>query len=242
MKKSIALLTIALMFVSVTNAQTWGNKKVKGNGDITTETRNTGDYDGIKCAGTMDFILVAGNEGEIKLEGESNLLEHIVTEIKGGNLIVKVKKGYSLRSSKYKGIKITIPFKEINVVSLAGSGDIVSQDKITSNKLSVSLAGSGDIVLDVETNELVGSLAGSGDLTLKGKTNDFKISLAGSGDFHAFDLKSENAEASLAGSGDIKISCNIVLKVRIAGSGDIEYKGSPKVTKKVSGSGSVSKN
>jgi len=47
-----------------------GWEKVKGNGNMTTETRTTGDYDGIKCAGSMDYILVAGTEGKIKLEGE----------------------------------------------------------------------------------------------------------------------------------------------------------------------------
>ena len=81
MKKSILLLA-AILSVSTINAQWWGGKKIKGNGNMTTETRNTGDYEGIKCAGSMDYILVAGKEGNIKLEGESNLLEYIVTEIK----------------------------------------------------------------------------------------------------------------------------------------------------------------
>ncbi|AXT20201.1 DUF2807 domain-containing protein [Flavobacteriaceae bacterium AU392] len=242
MKKSITLLAVTLMFVSVTNAQIWGNKKVKGNGNVTTETRNTGDYDGIKCAGNMDFILVAGNEGNITLEGESNLLEHIVTEIKKGDLIVKVKKGVSLKASNGKTIKITIPFRDINKVSLAGSGDVVTQDKINANNFSVSLAGSGDMILDIEARDLKGSLAGSGDITLKGSTGDFKVSLAGSGDIHAFDLQADNVNVSLAGSGDIKVTSNGSLKASVAGSGDIEYKGNPKVTKKVAGSGSVSKN
>ena len=78
MNKSI-LLIVALMFATVSHAQWWGGKKVKGNGNMTTETRNTGDYDGVKCAGSMDYILVAGTEGKIKLEGESNLLEYIIT-------------------------------------------------------------------------------------------------------------------------------------------------------------------
>ena len=37
-KKSILLLT-AIMFASVSHAQWWGGKKVKGNGNMTTETR-----------------------------------------------------------------------------------------------------------------------------------------------------------------------------------------------------------
>ena len=240
MKKSILLLA-TIMFASVSHAQWWGNKKIKGNGNMTIETRTTGDYDGIKCAGSMDFILVAGNEGQLKLEGEENLLKHIVTEIKGNNLIVKVEKGINISPSWNKTIKITIPFKDISRVSLAGSGDLWNVDKITTTDFDVSLAGSGDVTLNIEATTVEGSLAGSGDLTLRGNTNNLTLKLAGSGDIHAFDLESNNTTVSIAGSGDAQVVSNESLKARVAGSGDIEYKGNPsKEDTKVAGSGSIS--
>lgn len=240
MNKSIVLLA-ALMLSNVTHAQWWGNEKVRGNGNITTETRTTGDYDGIKCAGSMDFILVAGAEGKIKIEGEENLLKHIITEIKNGNLIVKVEKGINLRPSWNETIKITIPFKDISEVSLAGSGDLWNEDKITATDFDVSLAGSGDIVLAIETSSVEGSIAGSGDLTLKGSTNNLVAKVAGSGDFHGFGLQANNTVVSVAGSGDAQVVSNVSLKARVAGSGDIEYRGKPdKEDTKVSGSGSIS--
>ncbi len=240
MNKSIVLLA-ALMLSTLSHAQWWGNEKVKGNGNMTTETRTTGDYDGIKCAGSMDYILVAGAEGNIKIEGEENLLKHIITEVKNGNLIVKVEKGINLRPSFNKTLKITIPFKDISKVSLAGSGDLWNKDKITATDLDVSLAGSGDIVLDIETTSVEGSIAGSGDLTLKGDTNNLEAKVAGSGDFHGFELQANHTIVSVAGSGDAEVVSNETLKARVAGSGDIEYRGNPgKEDTKVSGSGSIS--
>ena len=240
MKNSITLV-LALLAVTATYAQWWGNKGVKGNGHMTTITRTTGDYDAIKCAGSMDFILVAGEEGKIKIEGEENLLEHIVTEVRGDKLVVKVEKGINLKPSWNKTIKITIPFRDISDVSLAGSGDLWNKDKITATNLNVSLAGSGDIVLNVEASSVDGSIAGSGDLTLKGSTNDLEAKVAGSGDFHGFELQANNTDVSVAGSGDAEVVCNKSLKARVAGSGDIEYKGNPeREDTKVSGSGSIS--
>jgi hypothetical protein len=240
MNKAILLLA-AFMLTSVTQAQWWGNDKVKGDGNMTTETRTTGDYDGIKCAGSMDYILVAGAEGKIKIEGEENLLKHIITEVKNGNLIVKIEKGINLRPSLNKTIKVTIPFKDISSVSLAGSGDVWNEDTITANDLDVSLAGSGDVVLNVEATSVQGSLAGSGDITLKGNTNNLTAKLAGSGDIHAFGLQSNHTVVSIAGSGDVEVVSNESLKARVSGSGDIEYRGNPsKEDTKVSGSGSIS--
>ncbi|MFK2820802.1 head GIN domain-containing protein [Flavobacteriaceae sp. LMIT009] len=238
--RKLILGMAAIMCVTVTNAQWWGSKKVKGNGKVTTETRSTGDYDGVKCAGSMDYVLVAGTEGKITIEAESNLMEYIVTEIKNNNLIVKVKKGYNLKPSFNKALKVTIPFKDISSVSLAGSGDVWNEDKIKSNSLDVSLAGSGDMVLDIEANSVEGSLAGSGDMTLKGNTNDLTVKVAGSGDISAFGLQANNTKASVAGSGDIEVVSNKSLYARVSGSGDIEYKGNPdKEDTKVSGSGTI---
>ena len=241
MNKSI-LLIVALMFATVSHAQWWGGKKVKGNGNMTTETRNTGDYDGVKCAGSMDYILVAGTEGKIKLEGESNLLEYIITEIKNGALVVKVQNDVNLKTSRNKSIKITIPFKEIENVSLAGSGDLWNDNVLASDNLDISLTGSGDIILKIKASKTKASITGSGDVTLKGSTHNLEASVTGSGDFHGFDLEVNDTDVSVTGSGDAKVVCNENLKARVTGSGDIVYKGHPKKEDtKVDGSGSIKK-
>ncbi len=238
MRKTITLTVMSLMLASITNAQLWGNKKIKGNGNVIKETRTTGDYDGIKCAGSMDFILEVGEEGKITLEGDSNLLEYIITEVKGDHLVVKTKKGINM-SYKNNTIKVYIPFKDISTVSLAGSGDLYNKDVVKSDNLSVSLAGSGDVKLEVETDFVKGAIAGSGDLTLLGKTNTLEARVAGSGDFHGFDLQSNDTDVAVAGSGDAEVFSNKTLKARVAGSGDITYRGDAEVDKKVSGSGSI---
>ena len=238
--KKLVLLTGALLCFTASHAQ-WGSKKVKGNGNMTTETRTTGDYDAIKCAGSFDYILVSGEEGKITLEGESNLLEYIVTEVKGDKLVIKTEKGVNLRTSWNKTIKVTVPFRDISEVSLAGSGDLWTEDTINASDFEASLAGSGDIIIDVEATSVECSVAGSGDLTLKGNTNNLEAKLAGSGDIHAFGLQANHTVVSVAGSGDAEVVSNSSLKARVSGSGDIEYKGNPsKEDTKVSGSGSIS--
>jgi len=235
-KKQSLLLFASLLFATTSYGQ-W--KSIKGNGKMTTVTRTTDSYDAIKCAGSMDFILVSGTEGNITIEGEENLLQYIVTEVKDNVLKVKVKNSKNLKSSRNKTIKITIPFKDINKVSLSGSGDLWNKDVINATNLDVALAGSGDIVLDIKTTSVEGAVAGSGDLTLKGSTNNLEAKVAGSGDFHGFNLQANNTEVSVAGSGDAEVVSNETLKARVAGSGDIVYKGNPKKDTKVSGSGSI---
>ncbi|SDB42030.1 Putative auto-transporter adhesin, head GIN domain [Flavobacteriaceae bacterium MAR_2010_188] len=240
MKKSILILAVLLASTTFTFAQ-WGNNSIKGNGNMKTETRTTSNYDGVKCAGSFDYVLVKGTEGKIILEGEENLLEYIVVEVKNNNLIIKTEDRVNLRTSNNKTITITIPFEEIDEVALAGSGDLHNEDVINSNDFVAELAGSGDMVLKVNASEVKASIAGSGDLTLTGETNNLEAKVAGSGNFHGFDFNANNVEVSVAGSGDADVVCNGELKARVAGSGDITYKGNPKKEDtKVSGSGDVS--
>jgi hypothetical protein len=235
MKKIILITTVLLSTFSYA-------QKVKGNGNMTTITRTTDAYDAISCAGSFDYVLVAGIEGKITLEGEENLLQYITTEVKGNKLVIKQKDKTNLNTSLNKSIKVTIPFKDINSVSLAGSGDLWNEDVISSNNFEVSLAGSGDVKLKIESQAVNASLAGSGDLTLIGSTDSLEASVSGSGDFEASKLESNHTDISLAGSGDADVVSNKSLIARVAGSGDIEYRGNPeKEDTKVVGSGSISK-
>ncbi|PNQ72317.1 DUF2807 domain-containing protein [Hanstruepera neustonica] len=239
MKKHFLLLAALLLSVTVNYAQSW--KKISGNGNVTTINRTVGDYDAISCAGSFDYVLVSGTEGQLKIEGEENLLEYVITEVKNGKLIVKTEKGINLKTSMGKTILVTIPFKDINEVSLAGSGDLWTKDVITATNLDVSLAGSGDMKLDIKATSVESSLAGSGDIELKGSTTNLEVNIAGSGDYSGFGLNADNTEVSISGSGDAEVVSNLSLKARVAGSGDISYKGNPdKEDTKVSGSGSIS--
>lgn len=239
MKKNILLLAALLISVTANYAQSW--KKISGNGNVTTINRTVGDYDAISCAGSFDYVLVSGTEGQLKIEGEENLLEYVITEVKNGKLIVKTEKGINLKTSMGKTILVTIPFKDINEVSLAGSGDLWTEDTISTTNLEVSLAGSGDMKLNITATSVESSLAGSGDIELKGSTTNLEVSIAGSGDYSGFGLNADNTEVSISGSGDAEVVSNLSLKARVAGSGDISYKGNPdKEDTKVSGSGSIS--
>ncbi len=238
--KSITLL-IFLLCTFVSCAQ-WGNgKRIKGNGEITMITRTTQDYNAIKVSGLMDVALVTGNEGTITLKGESNLLEYVVTEVRNGNLIIKVKDGYNLKPNRMNAIEITVTYESLDEISLAGSGDVSNEGTLNSASLDVSLAGSGDIDLHINTNDLACSIAGSGDIKLKGSTTNLEVEIAGSGDFSGFNLDTTNADVRIAGSGEADVVCNGNLKGRVSGSGDIRYQGKPKTKDtKVTGSGTIS--
>ncbi len=240
MKKTITLGLVFLLTLSC-SAQ-WG-KKIKGNGNMVTIDRSVGDYDAIALSGWFDLDLVDGQEGKITLEGESNLLEYIKTEVRDGKLVIKTRKGINLKpSSLNEGIRITVPVESVSSIALSGSGDIVGKTTIKADTLKTAMSGSGDITLTVEANSIKASMSGSGDITLIGNADSFNANISGSGDIKAYELEANNVDATVSGSADIKVTANKTLKARVSGSGDISYRGNPeKVDTKTLGSGDISR-
>ena len=216
-------------------------KKVKGNGNVTTKTHNTSDYYEIDVQGFMDVKLESGAEGTITVTTDQNVQEYIIVEAKNGTLTIKVKNKVNIQTKN--GVHITVPFKDLDRISLTGSGDVLTSNVIKSDSFEVELTGSGDVILEVEATTIDAKITGSGDLKLKGKTTDLEIKVTGSGDFSGKSLASQNTQAYVSGSGDAIVFASKSLKARVNGSGDINYYGNPESTDtKVMGSGDIGSN
>lgn len=237
--KNLILKSAVFLFVFSLSMGTASSQKVKGNGKTIEKTREVGSFEGIAVAGSFDVFLVAGNEGELRVSIEENLEPYLVTEVKDGTLKIKWKSGTNIRTTN-KTI-ITVHFKDIKALAMAGSGDIVGEDKIKGNELGLAVAGSGNIKIEVEVEKLKSAVSGSGDMKLSGTATKYESAVSGSGDIDALDLKTQTSDLRISGSGSIKCSIENEITARVSGSGKIKYKGNPEIEDiKVSGSGNVS--
>lgn len=216
------------------------DKKITGEGEVTTVTKDLNRAEKIHVAGNFKVILVPGTTASATIKANANLQPYIVVEEKGGKLYLREKKGYSLDADPAIEIRVVSP--KIIELDVAGIAEVSSEGKLTgSDKLNINLAGSGKIDLDINTPTLGVNLAGVGNIDLKGETRDAKFSIAGSGDCHAFGLKSENAKVSVAGIGNIDLYAEKNLNISVAGNGKVQYKGNAVVKQSIAGIGSVVK-
>jgi hypothetical protein len=240
MLKKITFVLLTIIVSTSSNAQNWWGKSktIKGNGNIVTVKRTTSTYNGISVGGSFDVILVKGKEGEIKIEGEENIIPYLETEVSGNTLQVKYKKNTNI--STRKKLTVTIAYEDLDMISLGGSGNINGKNLIKANDLKVSLGGSGNIALEIDADEISADIGGSGNIKLTGNSNELTSSIAGSGNIKAYDLETEILVATIAGSGSIKTTVKKEIKAKVAGSGSIYYKGNPKyIDTKSVGSGDV---
>ena len=238
MKRILYLLALVAIMCSSCN---WmGFRRIKGNGIISTESRNINRAENIKLAGSYDVEITQGPVTSVKVEADENIIPYIITREEGGYLVIKSRNNYSFSSEH--AIKIYITTNRLEKLHLAGSGNIIGKNKFTGgNKLELKIAGSGDIKMEVNTPDIEADIAGSGSMTLSGETKNERIKISGVGDFNADQLKAESANIKIAGSGNVKIFADMNLDVSIAGVGSVYYKGSPSIKQHIAGSGEVKK-
>ena len=237
MKRIIVLLLIPSIIFS--SCGMFG-KRVRGNGKISSETRDVKGYNSIDVSGSIDVYVRQDSIQSVKIETDENLLDLITIREEGGVLHIHPKKGYNPKASG--SIKVFVSGSEFRRFEASGSCDIFSENQLVSNgSIDIDLSGSCDANLDVKAPRVSVDVAGSGSVTLKGETRDLSVDGAGSSTFKCIDLKSENVEVDIAGSGDAEVYASVKLDVEVAGSGTVKYRGEAAVSQSVSGSGRVTK-
>ena len=211
-------------------------RSVKGSGNVISESKQVSEFNKIRLEGQGKVVLTQGNQSSLEVTTDDNILPSIETEVKNGKLIISHEKGKNLRPTKLNYI---ITVKDLEGVSISGSGDINGNDEFYSDSFYADIAGSGNISIKVSANRLESSISGSGSIYLSGSTNSYDASITGSGDVDAFDLRARDSSVVITGSGNCRLSVSDKLRAKITGSGDILYKGRPQISQSITGSGKV---
>lgn len=190
-----------------------------GNGIVASSERVIPVFTSVIVEGSTDLEIVAGDSNQkVVIEGDSNLLSNIITEVKNGVLTIRAEKGYHTKNA----LIVKANVASLSKIEIQGSNDVTAKN-LKNTDTEIEIAGSGDVRVD-------------------GITQNLKVYIAGSGDVSAEKLTTNNANVQIDGSGNVSANCNNDLSVEINGSGDVSYTGNPKaVHSSVNGSGEVVK-
>ena len=208
-----------------------------------TEDRHITGFNAVNVAGSFDVYITQGSSESVKVDAPADIIGRIVTEVEGGTLKIYTKREENGNWSWHdKKVVIYVAIKDVNAISLSGSGDVFFKDGVKATTLKLKLTGSGDISGRLSVKNLDSSIAGSGDITVTGSADNSSVSVVGSGDFTANNLVTSTTTVRVAGSGDARVNASEKIDASVIGSGDVHYTGSPKsINTSKAGSGSVSR-
>ncbi|MEO1053841.1 MAG: head GIN domain-containing protein [Bacteroidota bacterium] len=206
------------------------------------EKRNVDSFTRISFQTSGTLYLTQGNTQKVELVGSDDKLRKIETVVKGDKLIIRREgNGWKNWSSSGK-LDIYITVKNIEGISVGGSGRVMGQNKFKTDDLRLSVSGAGKMELEVDAADVDFSISGSGRITISGNADNNDISISGSGKIDGEEFSCKAIDASISGSGSCRVNVSDRIDARISGSGSIYYKGNPShVNASSSGSGKVKK-
>ena len=231
-------------------------ERIRGSGNIVRVTRSPQGIDTVHLATVGTLHIEFGDREDLVIEGEDNIVAHIVTEVDDGDLKIANESGYNLRPTEPLDYYLTV--ERLEGIGLSSAGDAILPDInapdfwigvsssgelktgwIKTERLEVRLTSSGDVSIPgLESRSLDVSLSSSGGLVIGGgSVVEQDIRLTSSGSYRAEDLESGRADVRVTSSGDAYISVTEDLNAKMTSSGSVYYSGSPRVSQRTTSSG-----
>jgi len=221
MKKTAFLFIFISLILNSCIIDGWDNS-ISGNGQVVEETRDVSGFTGVHASTGIDVYLYEGENFEVKVEADENLMEIILTEVEGNMLVVKTDR-VNIRNAKSKKVFITLP--ELKDLKISSAGDCEGMTPFSCEDLRITISSAGDLSLEVEADRINLDISSSGDARISGRTRELDASLSSAGDLHAFDLIADVVDVRVSSAGDARVHANEEISMSASSAGNIYYKG-----------------
>lgn len=192
------------------------NKKIKGSGNVVTESRDISDFRGVDVSGVFQVEITAQKDFGVEIEADDNLLPLIKTEVRNGVLHLETEG----RLSCDNGLKVRISAPDINQIDASGA-----------SKVNLS---------DLRNSELRVDTSGASKINLSGETAQLFVEVSGASSVDAENLKAETADVNTSGASRVSTFAVNDLRAHASGASKVVYSGSPRnIEKSSSGASSI---
>jgi Putative auto-transporter adhesin, head GIN domain len=208
--------------------------------DNSRETRKVTGFQGVRVSGGIDLYISSGSESVSVSAANSNIRNHMVTEVINGILSIHLEKNWSPDEGSPK-MKAYVSITTLKYLEASGGGDIYIQQEITAGDLNVRLSGGGNLKGKLRADHLDIKQSGGSNVDLTGNVKNLAVEASGGGNLKGYDLVTDFASILASGGSDTEITVNKELRVVTSGGSGVRYKGSASVVSvSSSGGGSLS--
>lgn len=214
-----------------------GGDRVRGNGDVTTQTRNVDDFTAVKTCCSFKVELSEG-PFDVRVEAESNLLEFIETEVRGRTLNIKYTDEANFKSTEPIMVYVTLP--KLEGVDASSSSRVRGTTAFSGDDLELDVSSSASIDLEFTGEEVEIDASSSGSIRVKGSADKVRADASSASSIDAGDLEAREGVADVSSAANIDLHVTRSLRADASSAGKVRYSGNPgDVSTDTSSAGSV---
>lgn len=193
------------------------HRRIEGSGFLVTEARSISGFDGITVSGEGLVIVEQTGYESLHITTDDNILPYLVTEVRGGMLVMGARSNTNLSPSD--GIVYHLTVRRLNEISISGAVEVEA--------------------LDIDTDGLIVSMSGATHVDVAGVVDWQDVQTSGASSYWGRDLVSLVATVQSSGSSAVVVNVRDRLTASASGVALIEYVGRPRVNGSVSGGATI---
>ena len=221
-KQLVVIFSFFISLLSISSCIFIG-PSVKGNGHVTKETRQIGDFNEIKVSTGLHVTLIQSDRELITVEADENLHEVIRTEIKRNELKIFTDE----RIKKSKILHVTVEFTDLEELHSLAGAQVNSDGIIKVKNLTTSASSGSQQSLTIHTQYFEAKTSSGAHISIKGKTQDVDLKSSSGSHLKAGELTAENCVADVSSGAHIYIDVTTDFEGEASSGGHIFYTGSP---------------
>ncbi|MFH1118879.1 MAG: head GIN domain-containing protein [Bacteroidota bacterium] len=202
------------------------------------QDRTVKNFSKIEISGAFDVTLSQGSAEKLTIEADDHLLPKIITEVKGGTLIIRIENNTHIRGD----LNANLTFINLDGIDISGAVKINGTAPMKFSNLEIDGSGASKINLNLSASRVEGDFSGASEITLQGSATEFDIDLSGASDLDALKFETRNCNLDCSGASKAGIFATGTLTVDGSGATRVSYTGNPaSVNSDMSGASEIRK-
>ena len=241
MKTTLKLVALFLtLSLASCNANLNLGDGIDGSGNVVIKKRTIdAPFTRIDASAGVEVIVEQGATTEVEVEVDDNLMEHIVTRVENGTLIVKIDGNINTMESAI----VRVSTKTIEGLESSSGATVRSKNTLKGTILALKSSSGSTINTDLEYEKVSSESTSGSEIKLSGKALTLDTKSSSGSEIDAKDLAANEITAQSTSGSNTTVNPIVLLNAKASSGSSIDYVKEPKkVVKEETSGGSVSFN
>lgn len=227
-------ITILLLLLITTTSCMFDGFGIQGNRNVVTENRKvTAEFTAIKVSQGIQVYLTQGNDVDISVEADENIIDLLVTEVEGNVLKIYFDKNVS----RAKARNVYLTADKITSIKVSSGSRVKGEGVIRAKNITLKSTSGSGIRLELNASKVTCNVSSGADVRLTGTTEYFNGDASSGAHIDADGLISKEAKADVSSGAGISLHASEELDAHASSGGSISYEGNPTVLNRSKSSG-----
>lgn len=209
-------------------------------GHMIAQSKSLPKFNAISTSGSVQVELVKGSTSKADytiLKGDE---DDLYIEVKGDELIVKIKPQVGFWNSSNTKAKVTVYYQSLSSIDCAAGSSIKSESEIVSESMDIESSSGANCSIVIKSTDVNVDASSGSKILVTGSATSVNYDASSGARIDAASLVAAEAIADVSSGATISLYASKKLNADASSGGSIKYKGDPEKTNISSGiSGSI---